>query len=73
MPEMPEIETIRRSLEPHIKGKKIKKIDLLLERQIQWPTPGEFVFRLLFHTIEELERRGKYLILKMDNNISLIF
>ena len=55
MPEMPELETIKRSLEPHIKGKRIKRISLLLERQIKWPTPGEFVYRLLFHNIKELE------------------
>lgn len=73
MPEMPELETIKRSLEPHIKGKKIKKITPLLDRQIKWPTPGEFIFHLLFHTIKSVERRGKYLILSMDNDILLIF
>ena len=73
MPEMPELETIKRSLEPHIQGKRIKNINLLLSRQIKHPTPGEFVNRLLFRVIDRLERRGKYLILHMDNQISLVF
>ena len=32
MPEMPEIETIRRSLEPHIRGRKIENVEVLLAR-----------------------------------------
>lgn len=73
MPEMPELETIKRSLEPHVQGKRIKNINLLLSRQIQKPTPGEFVNRVLFRVIDHLERRGKYLIMKLDNGLSLIF
>ncbi|WP_297966060.1 bifunctional DNA-formamidopyrimidine glycosylase/DNA-(apurinic or apyrimidinic site) lyase [uncultured Anaerovibrio sp.] len=73
MPEMPELETIKRSLEPNLIGKKIKRIEILLDRQIKWPTPGEFMYRLLFSSIEKLERRGKYLIMKTTNDFFLIF
>lgn len=73
MPEMPEIETIRRSLEPHIQGRKITSVEVLLPRQIKWPEPESFVARILQTTIAGLDRRGKYLLLQLDNQVSLIF
>lgn len=73
MPEMPEIETIRRSLEPHIQGRKITSVEVLLPRQIKWPEPEGFVARILQTTIAGLDRRGKYLLLQLDNQVSLIF
>ncbi|ORT99774.1 Formamidopyrimidine-DNA glycosylase [Anaerovibrio sp. JC8] len=72
MPEMPELETIKRSLEPHIKGRKITDVELLLSRQIKFPSPEEFVSRIKGQVISELLRRGKYLILKLNNGISLV-
>ncbi len=73
MPEMPEIETIRRSLEPHIQGRKIQSVEVLLPRQIKWPEPDGFVARILQTTIVGLDRRGKYLLLQLDNQVSLVF
>ncbi|MCR5177238.1 MAG: bifunctional DNA-formamidopyrimidine glycosylase/DNA-(apurinic or apyrimidinic site) lyase [Anaerovibrio sp.] len=73
MPEMPELEIIRRSLEPNIKGKRIMNVQLLLKRQIKWPSPEDFIARLAGHVITGLDRRGKYLLLQMDNNVSLVF
>ncbi len=73
MPEMPEIETIRRSLEPHIKGCSIKSVEVLLPRQIKWPEPEAFVARILQTKVDRLDRVGKYLLLQLDNNVSLIF
>ena len=73
MPEMPEIETIRRSLEPHIRGRKIENVEVLLARQIKWPEPEAFVARILQEDIVGLERIGKYLLLQLSNQVSLIF
>ena len=73
MPEMPEIETIRRSLEPHISGRKIEYVEVLLARQIKWPEPEAFVARILQEDIVGLERIGKYLLLQLSNQVSLIF
>lgn len=73
MPEMPEIETIRRSLEPHIQGHQIKSVEVLLPRQIKWPEPEGFVARILQTRIERLDRHGKYLLLQLDNQVSLVF
>ena len=73
MPEMPELETIRRTLEPHLKGRRIIQVEVLLSRQIKWPEPDQFVARLVGCTIERLERKGKYLLLVLDNDIHLVF
>ena len=73
MPEMPELETIRRTLEPHLKGRRIMQVEVLLSRQIKWPEPDQFVARLVGCTIERLERKGKYLLLVLDNDIHLVF
>ena len=73
MLEMPEIETIRRSLEPHLTGKTIKRADVLLARQIKWPEPDQFVARILLAKIAKLDRVGKYLLLRLDNGVSLVF
>lgn len=73
MPEMPEIETIRRSLEPHLQGRRIEDVDVLLARQIKWPEPDSFVARILETKILRLDRRGKYLLLQLDNQVSLVF
>lgn len=72
MPEMPELETIKRSLEPHIKGRRIDDVELLLSRQIKHPSPEEFVSRIKGQRIRELQRRGKYLILVLDNDVFLV-
>ena len=53
MPEMPELETIKRSLEPHIKGRRIDDVELLLSRQIKHPSPEEFVSRIKGQRIRE--------------------
>lgn len=73
MPEMPELETIRRSLEPHIQGKTIDSVELLLSRQIKWPTPEEFVSRITGRRIDSLGRVGKYLLLQLDSGNTMVF
>ena len=73
MPEMPEIETIRRSLEPHIVGRRIENVEILLPRQIKWPEPMAFAARILQTDVVCLDRIGKYLILQLSNDVSLVF
>lgn len=73
MPELPEIETIRHSLGKHVQGKEIARVEILLPRQIKWPEPAAFTARVLHRTITDLERAGKYLLLKLDNDIRLVF
>ncbi len=67
MPEMPEVETIRKTLAPHIEGRKITKVDLRLDRLVKVPAdPANFVSRLEGRTVTRLSRRGKYLCFQLD-------
>lgn len=72
MPEMPEVETIRRSLEKKLLGKEIVDVKILLSRQIKWPAVENFASRLVGRKIAEAARIGKYLLFKLDNGNELI-
>ena len=72
MPELPEVETIRRDLETSAVGRSFKAVKLLWPRAVRQPSPEEFVRRLAGQRIESLERRGKYLIFHLSSGEVLI-
>jgi formamidopyrimidine-DNA glycosylase len=72
MPELPEVEQVKKTLLPHIKGKKITQVEVYLDRLIKHPTPEQFVKNLTGRTIEEVSRRGKYLVLQTGADQKLI-
>ncbi len=67
MPEMPEVETIRRTLTDKVTGKRIVDVDMLLPRLVKWPAPEEFRALVADTVITRLDRRGKYLLFYLDN------
>jgi formamidopyrimidine-DNA glycosylase len=68
MPELPEVETVRRTLNQLVIGKKIEQVTVSLKRIIQKPDDiNEFSFFLSGQTIHSVERRGKFLMFLMDN------
>lgn len=73
MPELPEVESIRRSLENKICGCLISDTQVLLPRQIKWPDVPGFVARTVGHRIIRLARRGKYLLFVLDDGGYLVF
>jgi len=72
MPEMPEVETIRRTLCEKVIGQHISEVDMLLPRLIKWPTPQEFMAIVTHKTITGLERRGKYLLFYLDGDYCMV-
>ncbi|WP_106766375.1 DNA-formamidopyrimidine glycosylase [Paenibacillus faecalis] len=67
MPELPEVETIKNTLNQLICGKHIERVTVKLPRIIQRPDDSEaFAFLLQGRTIERVERRGKFLRIKLD-------
>jgi len=72
MPELPEVETVRRYLQNHLPGKSIQKIEIFLPRLIKNATPQQFAAALENKKIKSVERRGKYLFLHMDGSQSLL-
>ena len=66
MPELPEVETIRRGIEPHIRGRTIERV-VVRDRRLRWPIPRNFARSLEGKTIRDVARRGKYLLLELDD------
>lgn len=61
MPELPEVETVRRTLESLVIGKRIKEVSVFLPRIIRTPTVEEFQQQLVGTRITSIGRRGKFL------------
>lgn len=61
MPELPEVETTRRGLYPHLVGTRIRKV-VVRNPALRWPVPGELPKLLEGHEVLDLSRRGKYLL-----------
>ena len=72
MPELPEVETIKRGLESKIKGKKIRDVIVNVSKLVKEPSLVEFVERLKNGMIEKIDRRGKYIIIHLDSKDKLI-
>ncbi len=73
MPELPEVETVVRDLRPQLSGRRIESVRLardpaVLGRLIRYPTPRAFARRLKGRTIRTVERRGKYIVMPLDEN-----
>lgn len=72
MPELPEVETVRRSLEPLLLGRKIAAVHIHYGGIIKKPSPKEFVNALKGLTIESVGRRGKYLLVELRSCQTLV-
>lgn len=72
MPELPEVETVRRYLQNHLPGKSIQQIEIFLPRLIKNATSQQFTAALKNKKIKDVKRRGKYLFLHMDGPQSLL-
>ncbi len=71
MPELPEVESVRRRLEPAMRGARIDRV-VLRRANLRRPFPGDFARRLEGRRIESVERRGKYLLVFLDSGDALL-
>ncbi|MDA7746825.1 bifunctional DNA-formamidopyrimidine glycosylase/DNA-(apurinic or apyrimidinic site) lyase [Psychromonas sp.] len=71
MPELPEVETSRRGISPHIINQKITNI-ALRHHQLRWPIPDNLPLLLKNKTLLSIDRRAKYLLLRFENGTLLI-
>jgi formamidopyrimidine-DNA glycosylase len=72
MPELPEVETIKRELAPKIIGRSFTEVELFWQKAVREPSPEEFCKRIAGKRIEGIHRRGKYLILQLSGGKELI-
>ena len=66
MPEMPEVETVRRGLAPHLSGSVVSFVDLR-RPNLRFPFPENFEEILIGAKIERIDRRSKYLLFRLSN------
>ena len=71
MPELPEVETVRRGLAPAMEGALFEKV-IARRPDLRFPLPPEFKQRLEGKRVEALRRRGKYMIAELSSGESLI-
>jgi formamidopyrimidine-DNA glycosylase len=71
MPELPEVETVRRTLQPKLIGLTITGVHLYLPKIVRTPGPEEFKKIIINKKILRIERRGKYLLLCLSGGYTL--
>ncbi len=74
MPELPEVEVVRRGLESHVVGRTVRAVTVHDVRSLRrhLPGPDDFVPRLVGRRVESARRRGKYLWLVLDGDEALL-
>ncbi len=71
MPELPEVETIRRQLAPLVEGRRLQRIEILDPRWSRPLAPEELIDALSGRRVARLGRRGKYLVWSFDGDVHL--
>ena len=72
MPELPEVETIRGHLAPHVEGRTLQAVEILDERWCRPLAPQELTFAVQGRSVERLARRGKYLVWELSDDVYLL-
>lgn len=71
MPELPEVETTRRGIAPHIEGHRVTGV-ILRRPDLRWPIPPEVSSLLPGQVVESVDRRAKYLLLQTSAGTALL-
>ncbi|MBL4780624.1 MAG: bifunctional DNA-formamidopyrimidine glycosylase/DNA-(apurinic or apyrimidinic site) lyase [Porticoccaceae bacterium] len=71
MPELPEVETTLRGIRPHLLEQKIQQV-VVRHPSLRWPIPEDLPDLLAGKTVEEVSRRGKYLLLQFPHGHLMI-
>ncbi len=71
MPELPEVETVRRGLAPLMEGRVLAQVEQR-RADLRWPLPARFAARLTGRRVIRLGRRSKYLLAELDGDETLL-
>jgi formamidopyrimidine-DNA glycosylase len=72
MPELPEVETVRRGLQRHVAGRRISAVEVGRERVVRRTSREALIDGLTNTVVERADRRGKYLLLPLDSGDTLM-
>lgn len=65
MPELPEVETTRRGILPHLQGQRVSRV-IVRDRRLRWPIPEDLDIQLSGQQIIGVDRRAKYLLINAE-------
>jgi formamidopyrimidine-DNA glycosylase len=71
LPELPEVETTRRGIEPHLRNQVVERV-IVRQRSLRWPVPRTLNHLLSGQTLLSVNRRGKYLLLQATRGTLLL-
>jgi formamidopyrimidine-DNA glycosylase len=71
MPELPEVETTRRGVAPHVVGRRVTALKVY-DPRLRWPVPAGLARRVGGRTVDALDRRSKYLLFRMGSDTLLV-
>ena len=66
MPELPEVETTRAGISPHIQGQTLHKV-VIRDTRLRWPVPNDLADKVVGKPLRGVLRRGKYLLFEFDH------
>lgn len=71
MPELPEVETTRRGISPHLQGRCVREL-VVRQPKLRWPVPEALPGLLRDQVIRSVQRRSKYLLLAFDTGTAIL-
>jgi formamidopyrimidine-DNA glycosylase len=71
MPELPEVETTRRGIAPHLEGQRVERV-VVRERSLRWPIPEDLDVRLSGQRLVQVQRRAKYLLIEAQTGTLIV-
>ena len=71
MPELPEVETTRRGIEPHLAGQPVRQV-IIRERRLRWPVSPGLAREIPGQVVHAIERRAKYLLLRTQAGTAIV-
>src|SRR3954453_22158821 len=72
MPELPEVETVRRRIAPVLEGRRFERVEISAPRLVRPYEPAEVAAELTGERVDAVDRRGKYLIVRFDSGRALL-
>ena len=72
MPELPEVETTRRGIEPHVTGRRVVEL-AVHEPRLRWPVRANIASIVRDTSIVGVRRRAKYLLIDLDCDHAMVF
>ena len=71
MPELPEVETTRRGLAPHVERQKVTAVRVY-DRRLRWPVPDDLARNLVGRVVDRVDRRSKYLLFRLSDDTLIV-